>query len=86
MKTVKNALSFARRRSGGSEEQNLLGSSLEPTDRDTEEETGGESQDETDRGLARLRDRQRDSVGSGLSDNQSSAPLLGKRKSKRSNK
>ena len=55
-------------------------------DRDTEEETGGESQDETDRGLVRLRDRERDSVGSGLSDNQSSAPLMGKRKSKRSNK
>ena len=85
LKTVKNALSFARRRSGGSEEQNLLGSSQE-TDRDTEDETGGESQEETDRGLARLRDRERDSVGSGFSDNLSSAPLVGKRKSKRSNK
>ena len=84
---MKNALSFARRRSGGSEEQNLLGSSQELTDRtegDTEDETGAESQEETDRGLARLRDR--DSLGSGLSDNQSSVPLVGKRKSKRSNK
>ena len=86
MKTVKNALSFARRRSNGSEEQNLLGSSLEQTDRDTEDETGGESQDETDRGLVGLRERERDSLASGLSDNQSSAPLIGKRKSKRSNK
>ena len=89
LKTVKNALSFARRRSGGSEEQNLLGSSQELTDRtegDTEDETGAESQEETDRGLARLRERERDSLGSGLSDHQSSVPLVGKRKSKRSNK
>lgn len=87
---MKNALSFSRRRSGGSEEQNLLGSSQEladRTDRDTEDETGAESQDETERGLIRLRDRERDSLGSGLSDNLSSAPpAVGKRKSKRSNK
>ena len=39
IKSVKNALSFGRRKST-SEEQNLLGSSME-TDRETEDETGG---------------------------------------------
>ena len=46
IKSVKNALSFGRRTSV-SEEQNLLGSSME-TDRETEDETGGESQEEMD--------------------------------------
>ena len=45
---MKNALSFGRRRSA-SEEQNLLGSSQEQTDKETEDEGGMESQDETDR-------------------------------------
>ena len=47
IKSVKNALSFGRRKSG-SEEQNLLGSSME-TDRETEDETGVESQEEMEK-------------------------------------
>ena len=47
IKSVKNALSFGRRKST-SEEQNLLGSSME-TDRETDDETGVESQDEIER-------------------------------------
>ena len=47
IKSVKNALSFGRRKSV-SEEQNLLGSSME-TDRETENETGGESQEEMEK-------------------------------------
>ena len=43
IKSVKNALSFGRRTSV-SEEQNLLGSSM-----DTEDETGGESQEEMEK-------------------------------------
>ena len=69
-KSVKNALSFSRRKSN-SEEQNLLGSSLDHTDRDTEDETGGggiESQDETDNVIS-ARSR-RDSGTSFVSDNQ----------------
>ena len=45
IKSVKNALSFGRRKSV-SEEQNLLGSSLE-TDRETEDEAGDETGAET---------------------------------------
>ena len=47
IKSVKNALSFGRRKSV-SEEQNLLGSSLD-TDRETKDETGGESQEEMEK-------------------------------------
>ena len=47
IKSVKNALSFGRRNSV-SEEQNLLGSSME-TDRETEDEAGGESQEEIEK-------------------------------------
>ena len=47
IKSVKNALSFGRRKSV-SEEQNLLGSSME-TDRETEDEAGGESQEEIEK-------------------------------------
>ena len=47
IKSVKNALSFGRRKSV-SEEQNLLGSSMD-TDRETEDETGGESQEEMEK-------------------------------------
>ena len=60
LKTVKNALSFGRRRSAsGSEEQNLLGSSCEHTDRDTEDE-GDTAERE-----------QRESGASGISDTRS---------------
>ena len=44
LKSVKNALSFGRRKSA-SEEQNLLGSGME-TDGETDNETGVESQEE----------------------------------------
>ena len=47
IKSVKNVLSFGRRKSA-SEEQNLLGSSME-TDRETDDETGVESQDEVEK-------------------------------------
>ena len=47
IKSVKNALSFGRRKST-SEEQNLLGSSME-TDMETEDETGAESQEEMEK-------------------------------------
>ena len=47
IKSVKNALSFGRRKSV-SEEQNLLGSSME-TDGETEDETGAESQEEMEK-------------------------------------
>ena len=85
LKTVKNALTFARRRSGGSEEQSLLWSSQDQTDRDTEDEAGRDSPEETDRGRARGRARG-DSVGSLLSDNETSKSFLEKRKSKKTNK
>jgi hypothetical protein len=47
IKSVKNALSFGRRKSV-SEEQNLLGNSME-TDMETEDETGAESQEEMEK-------------------------------------
>ena len=47
IKSVKNALSFGRRKSA-SEEQNLMGSSLD-SDRETEDETGVESQEEMEK-------------------------------------
>ena len=73
LKSVKNALTFGRRRShSASEEQNLLGSSLDHTDKDTEDEAGAggiESQDETDNVISGR--SRRDSGTSFLSDNQS---------------
>ena len=89
---MKNALSFGRRRSAsGSEEQNLLCSSQEHTDRDTEDEGGVESQDETDRIINHMTSSgrmRRDSGGSCLSENPSirshSAP--GRKKTKKQNK
>ena len=95
MKTVKNALSFGRRRSAsGSEEQNLLCSSQEQTDRETEDEGGMESQDETDRIINHMSGTGRmtrgDSVNSLMSDNQSivshSRPGPSKKKTKKSNR
>ena len=90
---MKNALTFGRRKSN-SEEQNLLCSSQEQTDRETEDEGGIESQDETDRVINTMgvttRTR-RDSGASFMSDNQSirsghTAHTPGKRKNKKSNK
>lgn len=57
IKSVKNALSFGRRKSA-SEEQNLLGSSME-TDRETDDETGVESQEEVERVTAKKERYQR---------------------------
>jgi hypothetical protein len=98
IKSVKNALSFGRRKSV-SEEQNLLGSSME-TDRETEDETGAESQEEIEKAETRaqrwhIETRhkhqlvffRRESLASFVSDNESilsSAPV--KKKSKRSRK
>ena len=48
---MKNALSFGRRKST-SEEQNLMGSSMD-TDRETDDETGVESQEEIEKAVAR---------------------------------
>lgn len=86
LKTVKNALSFGRRRSASaSEEQNLLGSSQEHTDRDTEDEAGprlGESCDEADTARSR-----RESGVSCASDNRSVLSVTDeKRRSKKSKK
>ena len=86
LKTVKNALSFGRRRSASaSEEQNLLGSSQEHTDRDTGDEEGpgvGESCDEADTVRSR-----RESGVSLASDNRSVLSVTDdKRRSKKSKK